>query len=352
METQMKERNVGIELLRIVSMMMVVIMHCLGHGGILTNTEFLSSNYTLAWLLEIACYGAVNLYALITGYVCWQTEHKWKRIIPLWIEVFFYSFVVTLFFNLFINDRVDIGEIARSLFPVLKNQYWYFAAYFCMFFLMPFMNIMLDHLTGKQHTQLVILLLVYFSFLSLICPLMGNEIFDVNRGYSIIWLMVMYITGAFLKRIMPHLEQYDKKIFMILYLLCVFIVFVSKLVIAKITVILFGQAQYEDILIQYNSPFIVLGAVFLFIFFARLTVQKVSLKKIIMEVAAVSFGVYIISEQQYIRSKFVVDSLREYADRSWYIMLSALFLHAVMIYIVCTVIEYIRKKLFARILLK
>ena len=64
-----KERNAGIDLLRIVSMFFVVVLHSLGQGGILFNTAVGSSQYKVAWLLEIFAYGAVDIFALISGYV-------------------------------------------------------------------------------------------------------------------------------------------------------------------------------------------------------------------------------------------------------------------------------------------
>ena len=48
-----EERNIGIDLLRIVSMFMVVILHVLGHGGILNATIPFSFNHNLLWILEI-----------------------------------------------------------------------------------------------------------------------------------------------------------------------------------------------------------------------------------------------------------------------------------------------------------
>lgn len=37
----MKERNYGIDLLRVISMIGVMALHVLGHGGVLANTKIL-----------------------------------------------------------------------------------------------------------------------------------------------------------------------------------------------------------------------------------------------------------------------------------------------------------------------
>jgi surface polysaccharide O-acyltransferase-like enzyme len=54
------KRNYGVDFLRIISMFMVVILHVLGHGGILKQAEPFTTKYWIAWLLEISCYCAVN----------------------------------------------------------------------------------------------------------------------------------------------------------------------------------------------------------------------------------------------------------------------------------------------------
>lgn len=46
------ERNYGIDLLRVISMIFVLILHCLGHGGILYNTELNSPQYKFVWFIE------------------------------------------------------------------------------------------------------------------------------------------------------------------------------------------------------------------------------------------------------------------------------------------------------------
>ena len=55
----MKTRNYGIDFLRMISMIMIVMLHTLGHGGILRSVSFLSVHYQIAWLLKVIAFGAV-----------------------------------------------------------------------------------------------------------------------------------------------------------------------------------------------------------------------------------------------------------------------------------------------------
>ena len=45
-----KQRNYGIDLLRMIAMLMVVILHILGKGGVLQAAPPLSIRYETAWL--------------------------------------------------------------------------------------------------------------------------------------------------------------------------------------------------------------------------------------------------------------------------------------------------------------
>ena len=57
-----KERNLGIELLRIVSMFLIIVLHCLGLGGAGKCAPEHTVQNSILWFLTAACYGSANLY--------------------------------------------------------------------------------------------------------------------------------------------------------------------------------------------------------------------------------------------------------------------------------------------------
>ena len=94
----LKGRNIGIDLLKIVSMVMIVTLHMLGHGRILESLPLMSHVYQTAWLLEILCYGAVNCYALVSGFLL--AHCRANKLFELWLQVLFYSVIITVFMSL------------------------------------------------------------------------------------------------------------------------------------------------------------------------------------------------------------------------------------------------------------
>ena len=60
------KRNSSFELLRIVSMIMIVFLHFNMFGGMLKNTYPSNWKYYMAWIIEYTCIIAVNIYVLIS----------------------------------------------------------------------------------------------------------------------------------------------------------------------------------------------------------------------------------------------------------------------------------------------
>lgn len=194
-----QKRILWIDLLRIISMLMVVILHICMQGGVLHSFSVGSAGYFLSWLLESFCYCAVNCYALITGYIMYNPNKKfnYSRIIPLWLQVFFYCVCILLLFS-FLKPESLTMSVLNYLMPVTNNIYWYFTAYFGMFFFIPFMNILAEKLDKKQFTTLAATMFVVFSFVPF--TFTDKDPFYTKNGYSMLWLVILYFAGAYIKR--------------------------------------------------------------------------------------------------------------------------------------------------------
>ena len=65
----LKKREANFELLRIIAMFMIITLHYLYKGGLLTEyVEIGKIDEMLYWLLECICAISVNVFVLITGY--------------------------------------------------------------------------------------------------------------------------------------------------------------------------------------------------------------------------------------------------------------------------------------------
>ena len=192
-----KERNYGVDALRIISMGMVVILHILGQGGVLKNTSLFSANYFLCWLFEILAYGAVNCYALISGYVGIHSQQKYRNIFLLWFQVVFYTLGITLMFFIIKPELVGLKKVFQACFPVLTKRYWYFTAYFCLFFAIPILNFIVQNIDRKKLETAIFTGFILFSIFPTFTL---KDQFLLNNGYSFLWLAYLYLIGGYISK--------------------------------------------------------------------------------------------------------------------------------------------------------
>lgn len=248
----MKTRNYGIDFLRMISMIMIVMLHTLGHGGILRSVSFLSVHYQIAWLLEVIAFGAVNTYAMISGFVSVDSHFKISNILILWLQVLFYGILInTVFFFLLPESRNTSGWI-QALFPVTRKEYWYFTAYAGVFFLSPFINQMFRNLSEKQIKTLFCFIFVVFSVVPSISQTFTpqQDVFYTGDGYSVFWLTLMYLLGACIKKL-NLVSHSKKKKYFILYFFCILITWSSKILVEKFPIS--GFTLDSSFLIHYCS---------------------------------------------------------------------------------------------------
>lgn len=191
------KRNYGIDLLRMVLMFMVVVLHVLGHGGVLDTAVPLSMNYALAWLLECFAYCAVNCYALITGYVYYNSKYRLSSLIQIWLQVWLYSFGISVAMWILKPEYFSMEGLIRAALPVTYKMYWYFSAYVGLFMLIPILNAAIEHMSERKTKNV---LLLSALFISVIPVFSGEDPFGDKGGYSTFWLAYLYLIGASIRK--------------------------------------------------------------------------------------------------------------------------------------------------------
>lgn len=186
----------GLDVLRNGSMLMVVLLHVSGVGGLLAALPAGSLRWWALWGLEALCSCAVNCYGLLSGYLGVGHRHPLSRLGSLWLQAAFYSAALTVLFGLLDPGSLRVRDMIAPFFPVLNGTYWYFSAYFALFLLMPFLDSVLTALSPASAKRLVLALIAVFSLADFISP---EEIFSTRGGYSVAWLAVLYLLGGCLR---------------------------------------------------------------------------------------------------------------------------------------------------------
>lgn len=339
----MQKRVYGIDLLRVISMLMIVTLHVLLHGGILDAALPGTVNYGAAWFLETAAYCGVNCYALISGYVGVGARYRYSNILYLWLQVSGINVLVTVIFSLVKPDAVGKWGMLRAAFPVLTDAYWYFTAYFAMFFFLPFLNYLVQTLKQKQ---LESLLFAAFMLFSVMPTIVDEDIFRISNGYSASWLILLYLTGAYIRRYGKQ-EKKHGGIYLLLYLICVLVCWSSKLGIEYIDE-LRGLNFNNEWLLKYNSPFILFAAICLLMCFRNLKISR-RLGNFIWKISALTFGVYLWHDNPLIRENILSDKLTWVAEIPLPAMIGTVFGVTAFIFAVCCCVDFVRKTGFERL---
>lgn len=341
----MKRRKTNLDLLRILAMMMIVTLHTLGAGRVLDTVQFGTATYYTAWILETVCFIAVDIYILISGYFLIDSKFKVKKIINLFLEVFFYSIVI--YFILLFTGLIhfSIKDLIKVFIPITSNQYWFITRYLVMYIFSPFINILVNNLDKKMHKWLCILLIIFASFISIAFTVLSTLKASLT-GTSAIWFMSLYIIAVYIKRYGINVST--KKI-----IICFFVSLLLMVSIRFSFEYLGGKySNYSDLLCEiakvlysYSSITIVLMSVCTFLLFLRLDIRSERLNKIILFFSPLTFGVYLIHD-----NKFMRNVLWGYIKPTRF-MYSPFFIPCIIVVVIlvftaCSIIEFVRRKIF------
>ena len=334
-------RNYGIDLLKIISMFMIVTLHILGHGGILQKSVPRSIFRYTAWFIELLVYCSVNCYALISGYVNYGRKHRYSNIIYLLTQVLFYTIFITLIFFICNREFVESIDIIKALFPFAYGTYWYFSAYFCLFFFIPFFDKLIFCLDKNDLFKLLGTMSIIISILP---TLFHYDFPKAMTGYSFLWLSVLYCFGGFIKKY--HIIGFKKNKYNLLgWLICVVVTWFSKICIDFSTYFVLGKSKGGLFFIAFNSPFIFAGAILLLLYFLNINPGE-NLTKIISYIVPLTFGVYLFHENPLIRKKFITNNFLWVLDYKPSLMVFIVIFITFIIFIIGICIDQVRLCLF------
>jgi len=337
----MKERNHGVDLLRILSILMVLTLHLM--KALINNAEVARPNYYFAWTLEVFSYCAVNCYALISGFVGHGRKVKYSNLLYLCIQVSLYATIAYVVSVLVFAQPFSGLALIEAILPFSN---WFIIAYFGMFFFSPFLNKFVEHAPKSMVKICLLTCTLLFSFLSVF---LKNDLFGVSWGYSFVWLSFLYTFGAYVKKYQPF-KNVKKRFFLLGYIvgaLCLLAIKILEWVFAAHPFT--GSAliaEFFPFFINYNSPIVLFNALCLLFFFSRLNVKGKVLKKLISIFSSVVFGVFLIHIQAPLRDPLMAWFGSFTLDAPLYMTILVSVGIILAEFLLCGLVDYIRKLLF------
>jgi len=320
-------RQSGIELLRIILILMILVVHYFHgeKGGLFNNVDKNSFNYYISHIIESFCIIAVNVFILITGYFSVKKNYvKVSKAINLYAIAIFYGFVF-LIFSVIRTDNSLIMNMKDLYTSVCCN--WFLDIYCILFLFIPFINKLLNSISQKQFKLLLFISVVVFNVISIV-----NNIVLKDGGYGIINFIILYMIGA-------YINKYDVKPFLNKKIICI-------LIITICTAITFAFSLYNLKAWDYSSIFNVIASVAMFLIFRNMKFES----SIINKLSSYTFSVFIIHTNRFISNFLYRDIFKSNEYWNDNMMIVNLLKTVFGIYIVCLVIEFLRRLLFGRII--
>ncbi len=338
-----EKRNVEIDFLRILTMLLIVIHHILLHGGILKEADHFLPQYKAAWFLDITTLCAVNVYGLISGYVGYKSKHSVSRFLQLYLTVIFYTVVTTLFFSVFRHLKVDLKMALQIIFPFAfeKDVYWYYTAYFCLFFFMPYLDKLIDALNREEAKRMLLTMFIVFSVLQ---TLFQQQFALTANGYSFLWLSVLYLVGAYIRKYDVGNNEIPWR-FLVGYCLSVCFIWIAKMAVEHFRFLITHEFSESLYFTTYTSPFVIICAICLLLAFKKMSFMKVGAKWIAF-FAPVTFDIYLLHEEPLIRKEFLIGSFTGFLEFSPVIILLAVIVTAFGIWFIGALIGRLRALIF------
>lgn len=322
------KRNYGIDALRLVAMGFVIVLHLVGVGGICGNAELLGTNFLVSQFLRIATFCAVNVYALISGFVGWSRTPKPSSLLKLWAKVICFCIGITVLTQLLAPELVGLPDLWKAFTPVTQAKYWYFNAYVVLFFLIPLLNRAIQGITGREaifSMAGLAVLVMSLSFSNL------RSTFLLADGYSALWLVLLYLAGGLLARFdIPRKLTAGQ--WAALYLLAVLANFLPRMGLLWLKPEYWTPANI-NLKVQYTNPTIVLSAVALLGCFSRLELKERTIR-VVKKLSPHSFGVYLAHTHTLVFAHCISGRLAGLAAAPLWELLAKLFAVTLLIYAV------------------
>ena len=295
------KRNPNFELLRLISMCMVIVLHALGKSGTLTVIyENSNASAWLAWIFESFSIGAVNIFMLISGYFLINSGFRLSKLLSLVFETVFYSlgaFLVCACLGIVSIKDTGIYDALNYIFPVNMSVYWFVTYYILVYMFSPLINRGIRALKEKELKGLIFIMLTYECFLKSFLPVRLTE---DSKGYSFLWLLICYLIGAYIR--LYGIKFFEKKRRGLFTYITASILILSWVFLIQFMNEKYGRLkEISRISLEYNHIFVLLSALGIFYFFKDLKEPKERTGKIILFLSPMSLGVYLIHENLTVR---------------------------------------------------
>ncbi len=322
------ERQSNFELLRIISMFLIVLSHYLGHGAKFAVGEETAQNFFKVLFggggVGVVCFILISAYFLVD-----EEKHNPRRIFVVWFCIFVYSLSIGIVQYFKIPD-FGFNNVIRAAMP-FSNSYWWFANTYIVFYLfVPYINKFIKTLSRRSFEFLLVIMLGLWGVL----PMVTNQSFGENE---FVLFVCLFLIVAYFKKY-PLKEERGMG----------FVLLVAGFVFTVISILYLQAYARKDVDYWYRADSITMWMEFpqmmqgigLFLIFKNINMKN---NIVVNLIAGVTFQIYLLSDHWFVREWLwgKVFNNAEYHD-SHYFFLHA-FLSTLIVFTACALIGWVYK---------
>ncbi|MER1302018.1 acyltransferase family protein [Ligilactobacillus salivarius] len=339
-------RSSNLELLRILSMFMIVVHHFAFHGTFDFKTITNTNQGALLATLILESFGKVGvaIFVLIGAYFLVEKSFSFKRVMNLVILTSFYSIIIYIILRVLKFGIPNDYLWTKIIFPYpIPTNYWFVTSYIVMLLSMPMLNIVIRNINQRKHLYILLFLTVFI----VVIP----DLYSYFPGKMDIWIGQFGATDAtyfiYLYFIASYFRLYSSKLtrkweyWLILVVIGNILLFISYSLPLFISDATHNYLNYSQLMIGQNSTVITMVAVSIFMLFVNINIGKV---RCINYISASMFGVYLLHENSFLRP-----IIWNYINNNRFTTFTSMIINGLkysfLIFIICILIDIVFRRI-------
>lgn len=241
------------------------------------------------------------------------------------------------------NVHASIKDIAHNSMVIRYNAYWFVTQYIALVLLSPFINKCVQNINRKSY--ILLLTIMFFMDVTLFKFFYGE---NYSGGQSLFHFIYLYLIAGYIRLWKPFNHLKPKRIGFIL--------------VCSIAVIFVMETSMEYLICMYhheelnfhltleligNNWFTLFTSVLFFLWIGRLKFNgNNSIVRFCMRIAPMTFAVYLISDNNYIRPilwKWVMDN--PIMNKNY--LFVEIGIYSLIIFVICIIIDIFVKRLLS-----
>ena len=345
---QIKNRQSNIELLRIISIFLILVTHAdfwaLGEPSSAELANNALSSFTRIFFesFSIIC---INIFVLISGW--FSIRASLKSIIKLLFQVYFLLLVIYLIYILLGWDTINVRSLSKCF--IVGHEFWFIKAYLGLLILSPALNAFVNNVSERVLRVALISFFIYQCVYAWITP----GAWFLHYGYSVtsfagLYLLARYVRLYFVetnpdKPLRWGGQKCQSKIFFLF-------IFIGLTLLNTVLYILgyylpVAGLHLRTMTFAISSPLVIVQSLSLLLLFNKLEVKY---NRVINFIAASSFSVFILqSSQDAIHYQKIISSA--YNNFSGVSCLVIILLVIIVYFIVGILLDQVRKLVWSKI---